>query len=58
MTVEIEGEGKNVSFSLDPPSWRWHSWTELPEADFPLVTVVNDKRCELYSDGTFAEVSK
>ncbi len=58
MTVQIDVEGKNVSFSLDWPNWRWHSLAELPEADFPLVTVVNGKRYELYSDETFAEVDK
>jgi hypothetical protein len=27
-----------------------------PGADFPLIRVVNGKRYEFYSDGTFAEV--
>ena len=58
MTVQIDVEGENFAFSLDWPNRRWHSLAEAPEAVFPLITVVNGKRCELYSDGTFAEVEK
>jgi len=45
-------------FRLDWKHRRWHSLEELEEADFPLVTDVEGKRYELYSDGTFAEVEK
>jgi len=31
---------------------------EHKESDFPLITVFEGKRYELYSDGTFAEVEK
>jgi len=37
---------------------RWHSLDAPQEADFPLITVVDGKRYELYSDGTFDEVEK
>jgi hypothetical protein len=30
----------------------------LEEGDFPLDAVIDGKRFELYSDGTFAEVEK
>jgi len=58
MTVQIDVEGKNFSFNLDWANGRWNSAAEAPEADFPLITVVNGKRLELYSDGRFAEVNK
>jgi hypothetical protein len=31
---------------------------EPEEAGFPLITIVDGKRYELYSDGTFDEVEK
>jgi hypothetical protein len=31
---------------------------ELEEGAFPLITAVEGKRYELYSNGTFAEVEK
>jgi hypothetical protein len=43
---------------LDWKHLRWHSLEEPEEADFPLIIVVDSKRYELYSDGTFDEVEK
>jgi len=38
---------------------RWHALDEeLEEGDFPLITMVDGKRYELYSDGDLAEVEK
>ena len=45
-------------FRLDWKNRRWHSLEEPEEADFPLITFVEGKRYELYSDGEFAEVEK
>jgi hypothetical protein len=56
--VHIPVDSKAVTFRLDWRHWRWHSLVELEEGDFPLATVVEGKRYELYSDGTFAEVEK
>jgi hypothetical protein len=58
MVIQITVEGRNITFRLDWKNWRWHSLETAQEADFPLITVVNGKRYELYSDGTFAEVEK
>jgi len=58
INVRIEVGGRVVPFSLDYENWRWHSSDEQPEADFPLITIIENKRYELYSDGTFAEVEK
>ncbi len=58
MTIHLDVEGQTVPFRLDWPNWRWHSLEELEEGAFPLVTVVQGKRYELYSDGAFAEVEK
>ena len=56
--IEIEAEGLSIPFELDWERWRWRSSEEQEESDFPLVTVVDGKRYELYSDETFAEVEK
>ena len=56
--IEIEAEGLSIPFELDWERWRWRSSEEQKESDFPLVTVVNGARYELYSDETFAEVEK
>jgi hypothetical protein len=56
ITARIDVEGRVLPYSLDFDTWRWHSSEEQKEADFPLITVVNSKRYELYSDETFAEV--
>ncbi len=58
MTNHIKVEGRNIMLSLYWKHWRWHSLDAPQEADFPLKTVVDGKRYELYSDGTFAEVEK
>jgi hypothetical protein len=58
MIIQVQVGSQNVAFRLDWQHSRWHSLEELAESDFPLITVVDDKRYELYSDGTFAEVEK
>ncbi len=58
MTVQIKVEGRMIPFRLDLKHWRWHSLEEPKEGDFPLITIADGKRYELYSDGTFAEVEK
>jgi hypothetical protein len=45
-------------FRLDWKNRRWHSLEEPEEADFPLIIVVDGKRYEFYSDGTFDEKEK
>ena len=57
-TVQIDVAGRAMPFTLVPEMGRWHSAEEQKESDFPLITVVNRKRCELYSDGTFAQVER
>jgi hypothetical protein len=37
---------------------RYRGTIAPEEGDFPLIAMVEGKRCELYSDGTFAEVEK
>ena len=56
--IKIQVQGRRISFTLDWEQERWRSLEELKESDFPLITVVDGKRCELYSDETFAEVEK
>jgi hypothetical protein len=56
MTVQIQVDDRVVPFTLDWEQSRWQSTKELEEALFPLITVVDGKRYELYSDETFAEV--
>jgi hypothetical protein len=56
MTTQIEIAGRNTPFTLDWQKLCWHSLEEQQEADFPLIVVLDNKRYELYSDGTFAEV--
>lgn len=58
LTVEIEIEGRNIPFRLDRQHGQWQTAEEQNESEFPLVTVIDGKRCELYSDKTFAEVDK
>jgi len=58
MTVQVEVNGRVIPFRLVPQHGRWHSLEEHKESDFPLITVFEGKRYELYSDGTFAEVEK
>ena len=56
--IQINVEGRMISFRLDQKNRRWHSLEEPQEAAFPLITFVDGKRYELYSDGTFAEVER
>ena len=56
--IAIEVEGRNTPFTLDWEERRWQSLEEQKESDFPLIAVVDGKRYELYSDGTFAEVER
>jgi hypothetical protein len=56
MTTQIEIEGQTIPFTLDLGNWDWHSSAEMRESDFPLITSVDGRRYELYSDETFAEV--
>jgi len=58
MTTQIKVEGRNTPFTLDWKERRWQSLEEQKESDFPLIAVVDSKRYELYSDGTFAEVER
>ena len=58
MTVQIQVNDRNIPFSLVPEKGSWHSSEEVKESDFPLVKIVDGRRYELYSDGTFAEVEK
>lgn len=58
MTVQINVGGRAIPFRLDLKNWRWHSLEEPKESDFPLIAVVDGKRYELFSDGTFADAEK
>ena len=58
MTIQITVGGRSTLFRLDWKHRRWHSLEEPEEAAFPLIIVVDGKRYELYSDGTFDEVEK
>jgi hypothetical protein len=58
MTIEIQVEGRPVTFRLDLKHSRWHSLEKPHEAAFPLVQVFDAKRYELYSDGSLAEVER
>jgi hypothetical protein len=60
MTALINVEGQQIQFILAMEkvleSGHWHAVAAPREADFPLITNVDGKRYELYSDGTFATV--
>jgi hypothetical protein len=58
MLVNIEIAGRSVSFRLDWQHARWHALESLDEGVFPLIAVVDSRRYERYSDGSFAEVEK
>jgi hypothetical protein len=58
MTVTLDVEGRQISFTLDWKQSCWQSGEQLDESLFPLIAIVDDRRYELYSDGTFAEVEK
>jgi hypothetical protein len=54
--VSIDVDGTPEAFELDLGHGTWHSDAEsVDEAEYPLVTVLDGKRYELYSDGTFSE---
>ena len=57
-SIQINVEGHMIPFQLDQKNWQWHSSQKPEEAAFPLIATVDSKRCELYSDGTYAEVEK
>ena len=57
-TVRIQIGDGTLPFELDFTERRWSAAREVSEGDFPLVTEVDGKRYELYSDGTFAEVER
>ncbi len=56
--IEVEVEGQKTPFTLDWEEWRWQSLKEQQESEFPVITVIDGKRYELYSDNTFAEVER
>jgi hypothetical protein len=56
--IQIGVEGRIIGFRLDQENWRWHSLEVQEEGVFPLITVIDGKRLELYSDGTYAEVER
>ncbi len=58
MIIPITVGDRNITFRLDWKNSRWHAIDEPEEADFPLTAVVDGKRYELYSDGSFAEVER
>ena len=58
MTVQIQVNARSIPFTLVPEKGRWLAKEEQKESDFPLIAVVEGRRYELYSDGTFAEVEK
>jgi hypothetical protein len=58
MIVQIDVERRVIPVRLDWRHWRWHSLVEQQESDLPQMTVVEGKRYELYSDGSFAEVAR
>jgi hypothetical protein len=59
--VSLTFEGRDLGFDLDHDTAKWtpaeaSTNDVLQEGDFPLVVTGAEKRYELYSDGTFAEV--
>jgi hypothetical protein len=58
MNTEIDADGRPIAFRLDIKHSRWHALEEPAEAAFPLITIVGEKRYELYSDGSLAEVER
>jgi hypothetical protein len=55
-TVHIQIAQEPTPFDLDFATKRWSTKEVPPECEFPLVAEIDDKRYELYSDKTFAEV--
>jgi hypothetical protein len=58
MIVELQDGDLVIPFRLDEEHARWHSLVKKKESDFPLITEVDGKCLELYSDGTFAAVER
>jgi hypothetical protein len=54
-TVSIDVDGLPATFELNFEDATWQHDGEIDEAEFPLITIVNGKRYELYSDGTLSE---
>jgi hypothetical protein len=58
MTVHIKVDGREIPFTLVQEKGGWRSTEKHEECVFPLITEVEGRRYELYSDETFAEVEK
>jgi len=56
--INIEVGGRNTSFVMDWERHRWQSLNKQEESAFPVATVLDGQRYELYSDETFSEVEK
>jgi hypothetical protein len=62
VTVTIEVAGQTYTFTLNGLTHKWAATSPedanklLEESEFPLIGHAGEKRYELYSDGTFAEV--
>ena len=56
--MQITVEGRTAPFTLDWQTLRWESLERQKESDFPLIAMIDGKRYELYSSGTFAEVER
>jgi hypothetical protein len=54
-TVLIEIAEEQIPFELDFTSLTWTAERVFEESDFPLIARFDEKRYEIYSDGTFAE---
>jgi hypothetical protein len=54
VSVEVDEQPKTFELDLANKTWR-HAGEEIAEAEFPLTTWVDDKRYELYSDGTLSQ---
>jgi len=60
-SVQVQVGDEMVPFELDfasVPRGRWTCARDFPESYFPLTVDVENRRYELYSDGTFAEVER
>jgi hypothetical protein len=55
-TVTATSGGDDFEIELDFETKHWHATSVAPEGEFPLIVHADDKRFEVYSDGTFAEV--
>lgn len=55
-TVTIEVDEIPATFVLDLETGTWsRTGEEIDESEFPLITWVDDKRYELYSDGRLSQ---